>query len=324
MGQIAIACTTLPSAARVSDEERGEYACALQCPMSDAPHSAQFLTDARDLWWNLDHLQLVARRLQLDAVRAAVDVGSGLGHWTRTIARVLPPQCTLVGVEREAAWVARCQATSNAANLRFTLGRAEQLPFDDASLDLVTCQTLLIHVQDPAQVLAEFARVLKPGGVLLAAEPNNFAGSMVSFAGEDVDDAVAAFRLEITCERGKRALGLGDNSLGERLVGLLRAPAWRDVNAWMCDKTRPAHAPYSDEARTLFADEQRQFDSGAVGWSKAETERYFAAGGGDAAQFEPLWAAARALLARRLQAFDDGNYAGAEGSLMYLVAARRR
>lgn len=41
---------------------------------------------------------------------------------------------------------------------------AEQLPFEDASFDLVLCTQVLEHVQDPAAVLSEIHRVLCPGG----------------------------------------------------------------------------------------------------------------------------------------------------------------
>jgi SAM-dependent methyltransferase len=45
--------------------------------------------------------------------------------------------------------------------------QAEKLPFDDASFDLVLCTQVLEHVQDPAAVLSEIHRVLRPGGAAL-------------------------------------------------------------------------------------------------------------------------------------------------------------
>lgn len=46
------------------------------------------------------------------------------------------------------------------------------IPYDDASFDLVFADNVMEHVQDPARVLAEIARVLKPGGLFLAKTPN--------------------------------------------------------------------------------------------------------------------------------------------------------
>jgi SAM-dependent methyltransferase len=47
---------------------------------------------------------------------------------------------------------------------------AERLPFDDASVDTVVATLVLCTVDDPEQVLAEIARVLRPGGLFLFAE----------------------------------------------------------------------------------------------------------------------------------------------------------
>jgi SAM-dependent methyltransferase len=46
------------------------------------------------------------------------------------------------------------------------------IPYDDASFDVVFADNVMEHVQDPARVFAEIARVLKPGGAFLAKTPN--------------------------------------------------------------------------------------------------------------------------------------------------------
>jgi SAM-dependent methyltransferase len=48
------------------------------------------------------------------------------------------------------------------------VGTAESLPVEDASFDLVLCSQVLEHVDDPAQVARELARVTAPGGRVLA------------------------------------------------------------------------------------------------------------------------------------------------------------
>lgn len=49
---------------------------------------------------------------------------------------------------------------------------AENLPFPDATFDVLVCMEVLIHLHDPVKALKEFRRVLKPSGVLLGSAPH--------------------------------------------------------------------------------------------------------------------------------------------------------
>jgi ubiquinone/menaquinone biosynthesis C-methylase UbiE len=55
-----------------------------------------------------------------------------------------------------------------AADLR--QGRGEAIPFDDARFDCVVCTFTLCSVEDPAQVMHEMRRILRPGGAVLFLE----------------------------------------------------------------------------------------------------------------------------------------------------------
>jgi len=63
------------------------------------------------------------------------------------------------GAAREKGW---------AADLR--QGRGEAIPFGDASFDCVVCTFTLCSVEDPAQVMREMRRILRPGGAVLFLE----------------------------------------------------------------------------------------------------------------------------------------------------------
>ncbi|HEY5987858.1 MAG TPA: class I SAM-dependent methyltransferase [Streptosporangiaceae bacterium] len=54
--------------------------------------------------------------------------------------------------------------------VRLAAGRADQLPFADATFDAVTFSYLLRYVDDPAATVAEMARCLRPGGTLASLE----------------------------------------------------------------------------------------------------------------------------------------------------------
>ncbi|HME35359.1 MAG TPA: class I SAM-dependent methyltransferase [Candidatus Sulfotelmatobacter sp.] len=54
------------------------------------------------------------------------------------------------------------------------VGRGEQIPFAEAQFDLVICTQVLEYIPEPAAVIAEIHRVLKPGGFLLLSVPAVF------------------------------------------------------------------------------------------------------------------------------------------------------
>ncbi len=64
----------------------------------------------------------------------------------------------------------RVTAAGQRDRITLVAGRAEQLPFPDASFDALTFTYLLRYVRDPQATLAELARVLKPGGTMASLE----------------------------------------------------------------------------------------------------------------------------------------------------------
>lgn len=61
-------------------------------------------------------------------------------------------------------------ANGQGERIDLVVGRAEHLPFGDERFDALTFTYLLRYVEDPAAVLAEMCRVVKPGGVIAALE----------------------------------------------------------------------------------------------------------------------------------------------------------
>jgi len=101
-----------------------------------------------------------------------LDVASG----TAGVAIALAKRTTakIVGADLTEQMLRRGRRNVAAADLasRITLvtGRAEQLPFPDASFDALTFTYLLRYVDDPQATLAELARVVKPGGRVASLE----------------------------------------------------------------------------------------------------------------------------------------------------------
>ena len=67
----------------------------------------------------------------------------------------------------DAIAAARAHARAGGREIAYEVGVGEALPFSDADFDAVVCVDVLEHVADLQQVLAETARVLRPGGLFL-------------------------------------------------------------------------------------------------------------------------------------------------------------
>ena len=297
----------------------------------EQPHSAGYFDAVRDYWWNLDYLGLIATRLRLDRVRTVLDVGAGVGHWGRTLAMVLSGEASVVGVDREPEWVSA--ATRIAVQrglgerLTYALGVAEELAFADASFDLVTCQTVLIHVPDPRAVLREMLRVTKPGGLVLLAEPNNFASHAIGTsetADWSTDEIVDRLRFALICERGKEALGEGNISIGDLLPGYLAEVGAECIQVFTSDKASPMFPPYeSPEQQELRTAELENASLEQWVWPKNQAKRYFLAGGGTTEQFESGWQRRLDETQRTAAAIRASTFHGAGGCVQYVIAGRR-
>jgi SAM-dependent methyltransferase len=295
------------------------------------PHSAEYFGDTRDHWWNKDFLRLMAERWKLDAVRDVLDVGCGIGHWGMLLASVMHEDVRVTGIDRETSWVeqasARARARGLEARFSYQQGEAQRLPFPDDTFDLTTCQTVLIHMPDPSAVLAEMVRVTTPGGGVAGAEPNNLTESLLldSITNQaSVDDIVELVRFQLTCERGKVALGEGDNSLGDRVPGLFAAKGLVDLQVHVNDKATAVFPPYAESAQRAFAEESRdRVARGFWNWSAADARRLFLAGGGSESDFATHLARGLASRERIVRGLDDGTYHGVVGGEFYLVAGRK-
>jgi 2-polyprenyl-6-hydroxyphenyl methylase/3-demethylubiquinone-9 3-methyltransferase len=95
----------------------------------------------------------------------ALDLGCGGGLLTEEFARL---GCQMTGVDPSEASLAtaRKHAQRSGFEVAYLTGVGEQIPFADASFDIVICCDVLEHVNDIAQVMQEIARVLAPGGIL--------------------------------------------------------------------------------------------------------------------------------------------------------------
>ena len=114
----------------------------------------------------------VLARLPRIAGARCLDLGCGQGNTTRFLSEVLGAgEC--IGLEYDQALVEYASAQpNNPKGVRFQQGDVMRLPFPDASFDVVFCRYLLVHLADPASAMREMMRVVRPGGRVVAYEPD--------------------------------------------------------------------------------------------------------------------------------------------------------
>lgn len=111
-----------------------------------------------------------ARLIDWPADAAVLECGCGSGLFWRN--DELPTTMSLTLTDLSAGMVEAAQGVATDAGFDRVRGRecdVQELPFDDASFDVVIANHMLYHVPDPDRAVAELARVVRPDGVVLVA-----------------------------------------------------------------------------------------------------------------------------------------------------------
>lgn len=130
--------------------------------------SREFFSSASGQWDRL-RVQLFGDRMHLTALLALIDeelvvgdLGCGTGQMSEALAAHV---ARVVAVDGSSDMLRAARARlAGKANVEVREGALEALPLDDASLDAAMVSLVLHHQPEPARVLGEASRVLKPGG----------------------------------------------------------------------------------------------------------------------------------------------------------------
>ncbi len=146
--------------------------------MTSQRNNLQIYNDVADNWWSDDIRwvrtlkNLVPGRLKwFDKHtdwqgKTVLDLGCAGGFMAEAIARK-GGRVTGIDPAQDAIEAAKHHAADSDLDITYDVGVGEEMPYPDDSFDIVVCVDVLEHVRDLTQVLAEVARVLKPGGKFL-------------------------------------------------------------------------------------------------------------------------------------------------------------
>jgi 2-polyprenyl-3-methyl-5-hydroxy-6-metoxy-1,4-benzoquinol methylase len=116
-------------------------------------------------WWSNRFYAMLARRYGQRGARL-LEIGSGLGH----LAAQLEDFFQTCGMDLN-HWAVK-QSRSVIHQTHLQTASAQELPFAEASFNVVIIKHIVEHLPDPQKAIAEIGRVTQPGGTLILATPN--------------------------------------------------------------------------------------------------------------------------------------------------------
>jgi SAM-dependent methyltransferase len=153
---------------------------ATDTPKNTGPIQAAWASPIGSMLY--DRVQVLARKLMtvwqhptewLDIPPGGItlDVGSGPGNVTASLARAAGPDGLALGVDISEPMLARAVRAESGPQVGFLRADAQRLPFRDETFDAVVSIAMLQLIPEPSAALAEMARVLRPGARMAVMVP---------------------------------------------------------------------------------------------------------------------------------------------------------
>lgn len=127
---------------------------------------------AEENYWFRRHEVVYRRLVDRCAGRDVLEAGCGEGYGAALIAEVAR---SVIGLDYDESAVAHVRARYPRVDMRH--GNLASLPLSDGAVDVVVNFQVIEHLWDQSQFVAECARVLRPGGMLLMSTPNRITFS---------------------------------------------------------------------------------------------------------------------------------------------------
>jgi SAM-dependent methyltransferase len=179
--------------------------------------TAATLRDLREQWWDAEFSEFLQDTLRPRPGTRILDVGCGNGTAELALGRLRVSQLRLFAIDRNPARVIQTAAECRSHNYKLGAAAADvtRLPFKAGAFDAVFCVAVLQHVNDVGRAIAELSRVTRPGGRVLAVEPDNSARYWYSSSPLAADAFAAASRFFASVSRARG--DSTDSAVGPRL-----------------------------------------------------------------------------------------------------------
>jgi SAM-dependent methyltransferase len=113
--------------------------------------------------------------LSLKPGMRVLDAGCGTGVVTRRMAIKVSPG-EVQGVDMDSLFIEEARKIAvkkGVSNIKFSVGNADDLKFEDDVFDLSYCRLVLMHVKDPLKTVAELKRVTRSGGTVAISDQDD-------------------------------------------------------------------------------------------------------------------------------------------------------
>jgi 2-polyprenyl-3-methyl-5-hydroxy-6-metoxy-1,4-benzoquinol methylase len=183
------------------------------------------------------HSENLFRQAGIREGMRVADIGCGVGDSTTLLARIVGPVGSVIGVDQDASSLEAAGRTVAEAGLSNVSFQQRTLPgIDlDAEVDALAGRLVLIHLDDPASILAELTRYVRPGGIV------TFQDITISRA-RSVPEVPLMTRLIECCSAGMAQSG-ADPDFGDRLPAVFRRAGLPHPQAVAISIAGNAHSP---------------------------------------------------------------------------------
>ncbi len=286
-----------------------------------------YLNERKQYIWNKDYFERTLLPLfALNEDSKVVDVGCGLGFFTEMLS-VYVPKGKVLGIDLDSKLVEEAQKRVGTLRGRevpeFRTGDAYNLPLPNGFADFTICQTLLMHLSDPAKAIKEMKRITKRGGTVSAIE-RDYTG-MTSFdTGMEkmclsLEKRLLLRRADMLINEGKRRLGRGDNEIGSKVPILFHRNGLQILDVRVIDRVFWLIPPYMGHELEL-----KQYAEPPEIWVKQLGIRdHFMAGGGTEEEWNKYHALIQEIFDIQRQQIENASFASVTMAPATITVARR-